>query len=63
MSNKKTHLADFEPLELQKSHLHLVFASLSEVLSDKKKIKSGDKISLYCISKNAVLPEKSKLSE
>ena len=41
MSNKKTHLAGFEtflePLELQKIYLHL-FASLSEELSDDKRI-------------------------
>ena len=50
-----------EPLELQKSYLRL-FASLSEELSDEKKIsnpvtKSAD------IFKNAVFPEKSKLLE
>ena len=46
-----------EPLELQKSYLHL-FASLSKDLSDKKNnfINPGLKSADIC--KNAVLPEK-----
>ena len=66
VSNKNTHLADFETFVfhgyLRKSYLHL-FASLSKELSDEKNnfwnpvTKSAD------ICKNAVLPEKSNLLE
>ena len=68
VSNKKTHLAVFEtcvfshispePLELQKSYLHL-FISLPEEHSEKKFSIPVTKPADIC--KNAVLPEKSKL--
>ena len=51
-----------EPLELQKSYLHLC-ASLSKELSDEKKVFLNTVTKSADIFKNAVWPEKSKLLE